>query len=106
MNGTSPHSKNSALFRDEAVQELHSAQEGRIVLVPQLSGTLVAIAALLVTAAVTAALMLGTYTRRVAVSGQLMPSAGVLRVHTPQSGVVVEKRVVEGKAVKKATCFT
>lgn len=101
MNGTSPPSKNSALFRDEAIQELHSAQEGRIVLAPQLSGTLIAIAAALVTAAVAAALMLGTYTRRVTVSGQLLPSAGVLRVHTPQSGVVVEKRVVEGRAVKK-----
>ena len=101
MNGTSPHTKNTALFRDEALQELHSAQEGRIVLAPRLSGTLIAIAAAAVTAAVVAALVLGSYTRRVTVSGQLMPSGGVLRVHTPQSGVVVEKRVVEGRAVKK-----
>ena len=70
-------------------------------LAPRLSGTLVAIAALLVTAAIGAALGLGSYTRRVTVSGQLLPSGGVLRVHTPQSGVVVEKRVVEGRAVKK-----
>ena len=70
-------------------------------LAPRLSGTLVAIAALLVTAAIVAALGLGSYTRRVTVSGQLLPSGGVLRVHTPQSGVVVEKRVVEGRAVKK-----
>ena len=70
-------------------------------LAPRLSGTLVAIAALLVTAAIVAALVLGSYTRRVTVSGQLLPSGGVLRVHTPQSGVVVEKRVVEGRAVKK-----
>ena len=101
MNGTSPHTKNTALFRDEAIQELRSVQEGRIVLAPRLSGTLVAIAALLVTAAIVAALLLGSYTRRVTVSGQLLPSGGVLRVHTPQSGVVVEKRVVEGRAVKK-----
>ena len=101
MNGTSPHSKNTALFRDEAIQELHSAQEGRIVLAPRLSGTLVAIAALAVTAAVVAALVLGSYTRRASVGGQLLPSGGVLRVHTPQGGVVVEKRVAEGRAVKK-----
>ena len=101
MNGTSPHSKNTALFRDEAIQELHAAQEGRIVLAPRLSGTLVAIAALAVTATVVAALLLGSYTRRASVSGQLLPSGGVLRVHTPQSGVVVEKRVAEGRAVKK-----
>ncbi len=101
VNGTSPPSKNTPLFRYEAVQELHSAQEGRIVLAPRFSGTLAAVAALVVTATIAAALMLGTYTRRVSVTGQLLPSGGVLRVHTPQSGVVVEKRVVEGRAVKK-----
>ncbi|MCB2018531.1 MAG: HlyD family efflux transporter periplasmic adaptor subunit, partial [Hydrogenophaga sp.] len=31
----------------------------------------------------------------------LLPAGGVIRVHTPQSGVVLEKRVTEGQAVKK-----
>lgn len=43
----------------------------------------------------------GSYTRRSTVTGQLVPSAGVLRIFTPQPGVVVEKSVVEGQAVKK-----
>lgn len=44
---------------------------------------------------------LGSYTRRSTVTGQLVPSAGVIRVFTPQPGVVIEKTVVEGQAVKK-----
>ncbi len=44
---------------------------------------------------------LGSYTRRSTVTGQLVPSAGVMRVFTPQPGVVIEKAVVEGQAVKK-----
>ena len=51
--------------------------------------------------AVVAFLTLGTYTRRATVTGQLVPSAGVIRVHTPQAGVVLEKNVVEGQLVKK-----
>ncbi len=44
---------------------------------------------------------LGNYTRRSTVTGQLVPSAGVIRVFTPQVGVVLEKAVAEGQAVKK-----
>lgn len=51
--------------------------------------------------AVVAFLTLGTYTRRATVTGQLVPSAGVIRVHTPQAGVVLEKNVAEGQLVKK-----
>lgn len=43
----------------------------------------------------------GTYTRRATVTGQLVPSAGVMRVHTPQAGVVLERKVVEGQLVNK-----
>ena len=63
--------------------------------------TFVALAAIAVAAAVIAAVMLGSYTRRATVTGQLVPAAGVLRVFTPQTGVVLEKRVVEGQPVKK-----
>ncbi len=43
----------------------------------------------------------GTYTRRSTVAGQLVPETGVLRIHTPQTGVVLEKRVIEGQKVAK-----
>jgi hypothetical protein len=47
---------------------------------------------------------LGTYTRRATVTGQLVPSAGVIRVHTPQAGVVLEKKVTKASLSRKAMC--
>jgi membrane fusion protein len=101
LSGISRTSDSSALFRKEALESQHVALEGGIVLVPQLSGHLIALAAALVTATIVAALFMGSYTRRVTVAGQLVPAAGVLRVHAPQAGVVLEKRVKEGQSVKK-----
>ena len=46
-------------------------------------------------------IVFSSYTRRSTVTGQLLPSAGVIRVLTPQVGVVLEKNVVEGQFVKK-----
>ena len=99
--GSNSRPNDDALFRTEALAEQHTATEGRIVLAPRLSMTLVALVATAVAVAVVAALMLGTYTRRATVTGQLVPAAGVLKVHTPQAGVVLEKRVIEGQRVTK-----
>jgi membrane fusion protein len=41
----------------------------------------------------------GSYTQRSTLSGRLMPSTGLVRVHVPQSGVVVRLLVEEGQAV-------
>ena len=101
LSGLDSRPNDAALFRSEALAEQHTATEGRIVLTPRLPMTFVALAAVAVAACVIAALMLGSYTRRATVTGQLVPAAGVLRVFTPQAGVVLEKRVVEGQPVKK-----
>jgi len=42
---------------------------------------------------------LGSYTRRVTVSGQLIPVTDIVRVYAPQPGIVLEKHVVEGQSV-------
>ena len=46
-------------------------------------------------------LVFGSYTRRSTVSGLLVPTVGVIRVQTPQLGVILEKKVVEGQVVNK-----
>lgn len=43
----------------------------------------------------------GSYTRRSTVAGHLVPAAGMIRVQTPQTGVVIERRVAEGQTVRK-----
>jgi membrane fusion protein len=46
-----------------------------------------------------AAATLGTYTARVNVVGQLMPTGGAIRVHAPTSAIVTERNVHEGSAI-------
>ncbi len=74
---------------------------GQIILTPRVSMHWVALVVALMGLAVVLFLSFGTYTRRSTVTGQLLPSAGVIRILTPQVGVVVEKNVVEGQVVKK-----
>jgi membrane fusion protein len=89
------------LFRDEALAAQRTQLLGQIVLTPKLSTLWMSLVAALLALAVIAFLMLGSHTRRVTVSGQLMPAGGLIRVHTPQAGVVLEKRVTDGQLVKK-----
>ena len=74
---------------------------GQIILTPRVSMHWVAVVVALVGLAVVLFMTFGTYTRRSTVTGQLLPSNGVIRILTPQVGVVVEKNVVEGQTVKK-----
>lgn len=89
------------LFRAEALAAQRTQLLGEIVLTPKLSTLWMSLVAALLALAVIAFLILGSHTRRVTVSGQLMPAGGLIRVHTPQAGVVLEKRVTDGQLVKK-----
>ena len=74
---------------------------GDILLTPRAPVSLLVFGAALIGVAVVLFLFFGTYTRRATVTGQLLPSAGVIRVHTPQAGVVMSKKVTEGQSVRK-----
>jgi membrane fusion protein len=89
------------LFRDEALEAQRTQTLGSIVLTPKISTFWLSLVAALLGVALIAFLILGSHTRRVTVSGQLMPAGGLIRVHTPQAGVVLEKRVADGQLVKK-----
>lgn len=93
--------RSARLFRDEALDAQRASTVGRIVLTPRLSSFWVSLLAALMAVAVVAFMIFGSYTRRVTVNGQLVPAAGVIRVHTPQAGVVLEKHVTDGQAVNK-----
>lgn len=89
------------LFREEVIEARTTRALGQIILTPKASATWLVIVSGLLGAAVVAFLLLGSYTRRATVTGQLVPAAGLIRVHTPQPGVVLEKRVTEGQLVRK-----
>lgn len=89
------------LFRDEALAAQRTQLLGTIVLTPRVSTLWLSLAAAALALAVVLFMALGSYTRRVTVSGQLLPATGLIRVHTPQAGVVLDKRVSDGQAVAK-----
>ena len=89
------------LFRDEALEHQRTPTLGRIVLTPRISGLWLSVVAALLALAVVAFVLLGSHTRRVTVSGQLMPATGVIRVHTPQAGVVLDQHVSDGQLLRK-----
>jgi len=89
------------LFRGEALDHQRTQLLGQIVLTPKIPVLGLSLFAALLALAVVVFLVVGSHTRRVTVSGQLMPAGGLIRVHTPQAGVVLEKRVSEGQLVRK-----
>ncbi len=89
------------LFREEVLEARSTSPLGQIVLNPRVSMSWFAGISAVIGLVVVLFLTLGSYTRRSTVTGQLVPSAGVIRVFTPQPGVVVEKKVVEGQIVNK-----
>ncbi len=89
------------LFRDQVLEAQQTRLLGQIILTPRASMFWVSLAAALAGVAIICFLVFGSYTRRATVTGQLVPTAGVIRLTTPQAGVVLEKHVVEGQLVKK-----
>lgn len=93
--------QNTPLFRNAALEKCHVKWLGEIVLVRPLSFLFLTCAAVGVALVIVCFFVLGHYTQRSTVSGQLAPDIGVLKVYSPQSGIVVQKLVSEGQSIKK-----
>jgi membrane fusion protein len=88
------------IFRREALQSQQASWIGEIQLVRPLSLALLTGGVALSVLAVGAFLALGEYTRKVRVTGVLVPDRGVIRLVPPQDAVVLERRVAEGATVR------
>lgn len=89
-----------SLFRREAIVAKKAPWLGEIILLRPLSFTFLTGFAVICASLVIAFLIMGTYTQRKTVSGQLVPDAGVIKIYPPQSGVVLKKKVAEGQRVR------
>ncbi|MDO8278385.1 MAG: HlyD family efflux transporter periplasmic adaptor subunit [Burkholderiaceae bacterium] len=89
------------LFRHEVLEAQSTKLLGQILLTPRVSTFWASLLCALAALAIIAFLVLGSYTRRATVNGRLLPSSGVIRIYTPQAGVIHEKRVIEGQVVAK-----
>ena len=88
------------LFRPEAVdaQRQHGLGSIQLVRPPALAWITTGVVCSAV--AVAAFLVLGQYTRKTTANGVVVPDRGLIRLVPAASGTVVERRVVEGQAVR------
>ncbi|MGZ8171643.1 MULTISPECIES: HlyD family secretion protein [Methylobacter] len=89
----------SAIFRPAALNARQTKWLGDIVLIRPISFAYLTTVAGLLALIVAAFLVLGTYTKRSTVSGQLIPDTKLVKVFVPQPGIVLENHVVEGQRV-------
>ena len=91
----------TTLFRPEAIAHQQEVKMGdafhaHTSMLIWLSGLMVLLAI-----AVAVFLVWGEYTRKARVAGFLAPSSGMIKVFTPQSATVIERRAKEGQAVER-----
>lgn len=102
MSKQSPEQQTTLpLFRKESLENLKVRPEGSVILAPKLSGWLISAFIAFMAMCILVFLWQGSYTRRVTVSGQVLPADGLIRLHTPQRGVVMQKNISDGQLVSK-----
>lgn len=89
------------IFRTESLEALQPRLQGEVIVVPRMGMGWWCLLALITLAGLAWFVTQGSYTRRSTVTGHLVPAAGMIRVQTPQTGVIMERRVAEGQAVRK-----
>jgi membrane fusion protein len=88
------------LFRPEVLESRRTSWVGEIQLIRPLSLTVLTGAVVTAAVALGLFLSLAEYTRKVRVSGVLVPDRGVIRLVAPQEALVAERLVVEAQAVR------
>lgn len=90
----------SSLFRPEALSAQKIDWAGKVVIVTPISFVFLTFCAFMAGLVLIIFLVWGEYTKRSTVKGQLIPDKGLVQVYTTTAGVIIEKYVSEGQAVK------
>lgn len=99
-NGEALGMSGTSLFRQEVMEARRGEWLGSIIVAAPLSRWLLTALAVALAAAILLFLVFGHYTRRETVSGQLVPSAGLLNVVAPSAGTITTLHVHDGQRVK------
>lgn len=89
-----------SLFRQKVVNSKRRGWLGHALIAPPVSHWLMSVLAALLAVIVITFLFVGNYTRRESVSGQIVPSAGLLNLALPTAGTIVRIYVRDGQTVK------
>ncbi len=90
----------TSLFRHEVMDARRGEWLGSIIVAAPLSRWILTLLALVLAAAILLFLCFGHYTRRETVTGQLVPSAGLLNIAAPSIGTITRLHVNDGQMVK------
>lgn len=90
----------SSLYRREALDAQTAAPYGKIVLIQPPSLVILTVMAVTFSIGIALLFFFGSYTRHSTVSGQLLPDAGLIKIYSPITGVVLERHVQENQQVK------
>lgn len=88
------------LFRQQAIEHVSTKQYGTVILARSVSHRFLTVLFVLIALAIVAFFLFFSTTRKAQSSGVLTPTAGVIRLFPTQTGIVIEKRVMEGQNVK------
>lgn len=92
---------NTPLFRPESLEAKRLAWLGRPTILQNIPTILMASVSIIMVFATMLFLVFGQYTRRVRVSGTILPIEGLTRIVAPGSGWVTEQLAKEGNRVQK-----
>ena len=90
-----------SLFRQEVFEARRESLQGGVLIAHPPALRLLVLAAVAIALALLAYGAWGEYTRKAHVAGYLAPTLGLIKIHTPQTGRIREKRVSEGQRVKQ-----
>lgn len=91
----------TVLFREQAIAARFQRSGSAIMVTTPVSSRIIALTALVLAAAIIGLVGWGKLARTVAVSGTLVPEGGVIRVFSPQPGIVIAKRLKFGETVQR-----
>lgn len=89
------------LYRQAALNAHRPRWMGDILLIQPVSYKVYTLTAVILALSLVLILTLGSYTRRTTVTGMLVPDVGMVRVTSPQAGVLSERLVQEGQHIQR-----
>ena len=90
-----------SLFRREAIEAQREGLQGGVLIAATPALRVLVAASVAIACTLVGYACWGEYTRKEHVTGYLAPTLGLVKIHTPQTGRVLEKRVSEGQRVKQ-----
>ncbi|WP_069383902.1 HlyD family secretion protein [Halomonas caseinilytica] len=94
-------SEKSPLFRKESFEARRMTWLGRPTVLQNIPTKVLAVVSVVIVIAIIVFLVFGNYTRRVAVSGVMLPTEGLTRVSAPSYGWITRQYVKKGESVER-----